>query len=115
MRKLVLTLIILCLTLSIMAQDDLPEIRIHVSDNPAEGYIYLATLRRSIPGENRTPRHLLLIDNEGNIVYSEPIRRVFNFGRAINGLRYYFAFSENGPGRGASTDGVYRKPCQNLC
>lgn len=108
MRKLVLLCVILFTSISIFAQDELPNIRIHVSDNPSDGYIYIATLRRNLPGENRTPRHLLLINNEGEIVYQEPIGRVFNFGLTSNGLRYYFDFSENGPGRGASNDGVYR-------
>ena len=108
MRKLLLISLLLFMTLTIVAQDDLPEIRVHVSDNPSEGVIYLAALRRNIEGENRAPRFLLIIDNRGEIVYHEPAGRVFNFGRASNGLRYYFAFTDNGPGQGASNNGVYR-------
>lgn len=108
MRKIILICFILLVSTTILAQDDLPEIRLHRSNNPSDGYIYIATLRRNLPGDNTAPRHLLLIDNEGEIVYQEPIGRVFNFGRASNGLRYYFDFSDNGPGRGASNNGVYR-------
>ena len=108
MRKLALICFIFLTSITLLAQDNLPEIRIHVSDNPSDGYIYLAALRRSIPGENQAPRFLLVIDNQGEIVYQQPVRRTFNFGRASNGLRYYFDTTNNGPGQGASNDGVYR-------
>ncbi|GAB5426366.1 MAG: hypothetical protein Crog4KO_35130 [Crocinitomicaceae bacterium] len=107
MRKLLL-LFLLFSTMIISAQDDdLPIITIDNADNPSDGYIYMATLRRNLADPNPTQRHLLVLDNEGNFVYQEPIGRVFNFGRASNGLRYYFAFTANGAGRGASNDGIY--------
>ena len=107
MRKLII-LFILFASISIHAQDDLPIITIDTVNNPSDGYIYIATLRRNLEEPNPAPRHLLVLDNEGNFVYQEPIGRVFNFGRASNGLRYYFAFTENGAGRGASNNGIWR-------
>lgn len=107
MRKLVV-LFFLFATMTLQAQDDLPVITIDIADNPSDGYIYMATLRRNLADPNPTPRHLLILDNDGNFVYQEPIGRVFNFGRASNGLRYYFAFSDNGAGRGVSNNGVWR-------
>lgn len=110
MKKLLIILILL-FAVTIQAQetdDTLPEITVESHEGVSDGVIYIATLRRNLPEPNPTPRHLLMIDNEGNFVYHEPIQRVFNFGRASNGLRYYFAFAENGLGRGASNDGVYR-------
>ena len=108
MKKLLLICILL-FSFTIHAQDDeLPEIIVESSEGVSEGVVYIATLRRNLPDPNPTPRHLLIIDNEGEFVEQQPIGRVFNFGRTSNGLRYYFNFTSNGLGRGASNDGVYR-------
>lgn len=112
--RLKLTIFLLCcfVLLDASAQDTaLPQIRTTLTGETADGDIYLATLRRNTTNPdtpNTAQRHLLIVNNEGDFVYSEPTERIFNFGLTPDGNRYYYTFTENGPGRGASTDGVYR-------
>lgn len=89
------------------AQGDLPDISIGINNNPADGNLYLATLRRNSNQEDTTQRHLLVLNNDGEFIYQQAVGRVFNFGQTPDGERYYYQFTDNGLGRGAATDGSY--------
>ena len=87
----------------------IPEITAEVLGETGEGYIYIANF--PIPGQD-TPdspyqNHLLVVDNDGEIVWSQPLeRRGSNFRSYPNQTMVYHDLLEPGPG-GAGHDGPY--------
>lgn len=120
MRYLTYALLIMLLLLGLVpsfAQDeveipeDFPQVTVDMldEDRVASGFIYLANFtRNNFEAEDVNP-YLMVVNNAGNPVFAqraEPTRS-FNFGRTPDGNLYYYIFEDNGPGRGAATDGTY--------
>lgn len=116
-----LRVLFLCLFLYVMssplsAQDaielpeDFPVIEVIASEGVSDGVLYFSTIQRGAPREDVavSGQYLIVIDNDGQVVDYQSVGRTFNFGRLPDGNRYYFDYERNGPGRGASSDGVYR-------
>ncbi|MDQ7024108.1 MAG: aryl-sulfate sulfotransferase [Anaerolineae bacterium] len=95
------------------AQSDLPEnfpsITVDVNIAPAEGLLYLANIRRRNAEDEETGSYLMALQNDGTPTFWQAAGggRVFNFGVAVTGERYFYRITDNGLGSGAAMDGSY--------
>lgn len=114
-RYIALSIVLMVSAFSLhnFAQSDLPEnfpsITVDVNIAPTEGLLYLANIRRQNAEDRETGSYLIALQNDGTPAFWQAADggRIFNFGVAVTGERYFFRVTDNGLGSGAAMDGSY--------
>lgn len=93
---------------------EFPEITTTVNGETGEGYIYLANFARARPQDvsdedwTNYTNYLLVVDNEGNIVFSKGLpRRGSHFRSFPDGTMIYHDLVDGGRGGGVGVDGPW--------
>lgn len=84
-------------------------VEIYEPDKVADGFIYMAAMRRRSNVDDGYLPFLMVLNNDGSPRFFQqaPPRRAYNFGRMPDGNLYFFRVRDNGIGMGAASDGEH--------